>query len=129
MANYNNKLQTNNTELQSILDDKNALPEVGGGGDSGGSLETVAITFTNPISGGNEPYGGIPICYTDEYGVAHQETVMDNLPYTIYPIKNSIVFLRAEIGNSMADWLLPNSGSGAKCFIASKDCAIQPLDL
>lgn len=41
MSNYNEELQSNNTDLQSILDTVNALPEASGGG---ASVELVTFT-------------------------------------------------------------------------------------
>jgi hypothetical protein len=50
MSNYNTKLNTNNTELQGILDIINNLPEAGGGNLEGDSNSISKIL--NPIAGG-----------------------------------------------------------------------------
>ena len=41
-----NKVQTNNTNLQTILDTVNALPNAGSGG-GGGAVETCTVTINN----------------------------------------------------------------------------------
>lgn len=45
MANYNTTLQTNNTDLQAILNKVNALPEAGSGGSGGTTVETCTGTI------------------------------------------------------------------------------------
>jgi hypothetical protein len=42
---YNTDLQTNNTNLQSILDTINNLPEAGSGGGSDASVDTCTVRF------------------------------------------------------------------------------------
>lgn len=40
------RLQTNNTNLQALIDKANALPDAGSGGSGGASLETCTVTIT-----------------------------------------------------------------------------------
>lgn len=43
---YKSQLQTNNENLQSLIDKANALPDAGSGG-GGGSVETYNVSITN----------------------------------------------------------------------------------
>lgn len=43
----NNKLSTNNTDLASILNTINNLPEAGSGGSGGGSVDTCTVTLNS----------------------------------------------------------------------------------
>lgn len=53
MSNYNEELQSNNTDLQSILDTVNALPEASGGA----AVETCNITMDCYYTGGTSSNG------------------------------------------------------------------------
>lgn len=50
MSNYNTSLQSNNTDLQSILDTINALPEAGGSGGASVETCTVNLSYTGFMS-------------------------------------------------------------------------------
>lgn len=50
MSNYNASLQSNNTDLQSILNTINALPEAGGSGGASVEICTVNLSYTGFMS-------------------------------------------------------------------------------
>ncbi|MBE5800050.1 MAG: hypothetical protein E7321_08900 [Clostridiales bacterium] len=60
-------ITTNNTSLQEILAKVNALPEAGGGGSSGGGVETCTVTFVyeEVYGSGTIIDGAIPVIKSD----------------------------------------------------------------
>lgn len=52
--NIKSELQSNNVDLQTVLDKVNALPDAGSGGSGGGvSVETCTVTVEKTASGGS----------------------------------------------------------------------------
>lgn len=81
---YNTELQSNNTELQAILDAVNALPEAGTGG--GGSVEAVNINVMAAA-----PWGVTStVYYVDPSGA--QQT-LSQTEGTITVMKNSLLLI------------------------------------
>lgn len=78
------RLQTNNTNLQALINKANALPEAGGGGSGG--METCTVTATQP--GGPTPV--IPyIVYTNSNMEIVSEDLTDALTLTV--VKGTIL--------------------------------------
>lgn len=53
MSNYEPRIETNNTELEGILEAINALPDAGSGGGGsggGGTLETCTVALSTPAN-------------------------------------------------------------------------------
>ena len=55
---YDTDLQSNNAELQEILNTINALPEAGSGGSGGGSLDTCTLKIIDNLG-----YGSVSVSY------------------------------------------------------------------
>lgn len=71
------RLQTNNTNLQALIDKANALPDAGGG-SGGGSVETCAVGFVNSSETTCSVYG----------------TYYENGAFSSYPISISTMSSR-----------------------------------
>lgn len=82
------RLQTNNTNLQVLIDKANALPEAGSGG--GGNVETYAIKV---ISG----YIDTDVHYTAENGAYNVIQCLANSTITIMVKKDTVVALTTPL--------------------------------
>ena len=74
------RLQTNNTNLQALIDKANALPDAGGSG--GASVETCTVTITTDravlLYGVTRYVDGILMCESDR-GYGETEFTFDNV--------------------------------------------------
>ena len=91
------RLQTNNNNLQSILDTVNSLPSGGSGGDSSSTIPTIATGFVNSTAAGsviytiNIPNGSISSTKVDltyfsttkKYRHAFDESLVANTPIIV----------------------------------------------
>lgn len=93
------RLQTNNTNLQELINKANALPDAGSGGSGGGSVEmcTLTIYADSPMMGNEE------IWYSDGSSTP-KDIIFPEFgdSTTVNVVKNSIIF---------ADVLLNVSGN------------------
>ena len=88
------RLQTNNTNLQALINKANALPDAGsgdGGGSSGGGIESCTITITD------RPDPGTVMYYIDANMTFCETTIMRNASYTV--AKNSIFVVASSAPN------------------------------
>lgn len=88
---YKTELQSNNADLQTILNKVNALPEAGGGG--GGSVETCTVTFRKGSSMTEPGMGTGTVYYSDGNGAVKNTlfNIVNNTTITV--IKNSIIYV------------------------------------
>lgn len=98
---YKTELQSNNVDLQTILNKVNALPEAGGGG-GGGSVETCTVTFTKWGSF-PEPGMGEGIVYYSDGNGAVKNTQYSILNDTVITVaKNSLIAIKGGWNGNMS---------------------------
>ena len=88
------RLQTNNTNLQALINKANNLPDAGSGGSDGGSVETCAVTILldSPLAVENP---SCTVYYTNGSNTV-QNYILDNpifgSSFTIEIAKNTIIY-------------------------------------
>lgn len=86
---YNSELQSNNTDLQAILETINNLPEAGGSG--GGGIETCSVTISWFNDNTYEPFD---IYYSDGSGsVCNIKTATAQYNGTLTCVKGSLIYM------------------------------------
>jgi hypothetical protein len=121
------RLQTNNTNLQALINKANSLPDAGGG--SGGNVETCTVTID--CVGGNIAHIAATIV---ENGVETIYTRMSDIdsdseypPYTIYNVKcGSAIVL--NVANCRYSDYLANIDSGGILVESCKSSLIDRFD-
>ena len=99
------RLQTNNTNLQSLINKANALPDAGSGG---GGAYTVSVTVKNNTNYDEEMGWEGPIFYWDENKTRNM--VAAGVTQTVNAL-NGVLFYRPSIINDCTgDYVLGNYG-------------------
>jgi hypothetical protein len=104
------RLQTNNTNLQALIDKANTLPDAGGSG--GGSVETCTVKF-----GGKTP-PGTEIYYLDQAMTLQYATVNGNTEYTI--LKDTIFIVLGYSDTTLDGYSSICGNSVVRGFLATK---------
>jgi hypothetical protein len=108
------RLQTNNTNLQALIDKANSLPDAGSSG--GGSVETCTVTLIGeaPIIGAEKFW------YTDETLNIRYVSLPDfNETTTLTVVKNSIVFIYSSGSTRVVGNITElNNGTDKACFVS-----------
>jgi len=115
------RLQTNNTNLQALIDKANALPDAGGGSGGGGDLETCTLT----LSSMGVPTGDEIVYYIDDTLTLQQSSFPAfRQSKSVIVMKNSIIFVEyaSEISGSIASI---GTGTSHQGFFISGDATLS----
>jgi hypothetical protein len=112
------RLQTNNTNLQALIDKANALPEAGGG-SSGGSVETYSgsITATLVMS---PDLSQITVFYMDET-LTTKSISSPASPFNFSVIKNSVIFVKGGMLTAKSGCTILGGSSGQYAYQITAD--------
>jgi hypothetical protein len=100
------RLQTNNTNLQALIDKANALPDAGGSG--GASIETYTGSLSATLA---QSLSTFTIVYTDK-NLDIQSVTAPSHPFTFEVVKNSMVFIKGGICQAASGCERVGGGSG-----------------
>lgn len=118
------RLQTNNTNIQALIDKANALPDAGGSG-GGATIETYTGTLSK--SGMMPPdslYG--TLWYTDA-SLTIQNVQISSFPYSFTVVKNSIIYWEDQLDISFKSGTNITKIYSTKMGAANSHAAIVPI--
>lgn len=104
------RLQTNNTNLQTLIDKANALPDAGSGGGSGveGWSGIITPQMAFPVQ--------LTVHYTDPSMNTQTKTINSDAKTTIEVAANTIVFIRGNMCNATSGCTKLGGGSGEYAY-------------
>lgn len=121
---YKTELQSNNADLQTILNKVNALPEAGGGG-GGGSVETCTVVLKT-TAGASSSYYPVNVAYTsvdDSGNVIGVNQTVSTSSVTITCVKGLTLAIKYK-----SSFAATNTQTNANLLFYTSPTAVFKLD-